>query len=101
MINADGQSLDSVLEKTALVAGWVPRGREQMCYIKAVSQRCIVASRVVEGKICSIDRSIAADPKRFYGEDILMKEKKKMNDDDDDYLWKKTYSKIKKYIFNF
>ncbi|KAL6045750.1 hypothetical protein QOT17_022601 [Balamuthia mandrillaris] len=43
----EGHSQNNVLDTTALIAGWVPRGRSQQVYVKDTLKRTIVANRLV------------------------------------------------------
>ncbi|KAL6078946.1 hypothetical protein QOT17_001099, partial [Balamuthia mandrillaris] len=43
----EGHSQNNVLDTTALIAGWVPRGRSQQVYVKDTLKRAIVANRLV------------------------------------------------------
>ena len=60
-------AVQAVLEKTAFIAGWVPRGPAQMRYVKASSRQTIVTSRMIRpGSEGPIMEPLLAQPDTFH-----------------------------------
>ncbi|KAH7832791.1 uncharacterized protein MONOS_16905 [Monocercomonoides exilis] len=76
-------SKKAVLEKTALIAGWVPYRLAQMTYIKNVARRAIVSSRLVmpykEGRNESEMDETLLELEMFHGIVLKMKEGNEKN----------------------